>query len=160
MKKILFFAAALSMALVSCNSKSANSETSAADSTEVKAEQTETVAGEVADTATTAAADVVKDLQPSDMPEAAEGKPVVIDFSATWCGPCQNFKPIYHKVAAEMGDKATFYAADLDECKALGEKYNITSIPCIVVLKKGAEPVSKVGYMDESEFKTFLNQSL
>lgn len=140
------------MILAACNSKTDNN--SSADATDKAA------ADSVTTEQTVAEAEVVKVLTPADAPKAEPGKPVVIDFSAVWCGPCQEFKPVYHQVAAEYGSKATFYTADLDECTDLGKQFEVTSIPCIVILKDGAEPVKKVGYMSEGEFKALLDSSL
>lgn len=136
-----------------CNSKT-ETKTEAADTT-ATAPATEAAA----DTAAVQA-DAVVTLTPTDKPKAEPGKPAVIDFSATWCGPCQQFKPIYHKVAGEYAQKATFYTADLDECEALGREYKVTSIPCIVILVDGKEPVSQVGFMTDTEFKALLDKSL
>lgn len=86
--------------------------------------------------------------------------PIVIDFSATWCGPCQQFKPTYHKVAEEYSDKAIFASADVDVCKALAEKYNVQSIPYILVLKLDGTTESVMGNMSEAEFKAFLDKAL
>lgn len=161
MKKLLFMAVAACVACTACNSNASdNAGGQSADTTEVAAD---TVArANQADTAALVAevADAVVEVQPGESPEAADGMPAVIDFSAVWCGPCQKFKPIYHKVAGEYAGKAKFYSADLDNLKELADKYKITSIPCVVILKKGAEPVATVGYMEEAEFKTLLDKNL
>lgn len=138
--------------LASCNSKSASTEApgKAIDSVDV-----DSAVVHRADTAS-----VVITATPKDDPKPTADKAVVIDFSATWCGPCQQFKPIYHKVAAEYAAKATFYTADVDDCKTLAEKYEISSIPCVVVLKDGAEPVTHVGYMEEDEFKALVQNNI
>lgn len=87
--------------------------------------------------------------------------PVVIDFNATWCGPCQQFGPVFHKVADEYSDKAVFASADVDVCTELAAQYQISSIPTIVIIYPGdREPVSTGGYMNEQEFKTFLDKNL
>ena len=146
--------------LASCNSKSAsNAETDNAADTATAA--IETVAAE-ADSAiaVTDTTNVVITATPSDDPAATADKAVVIDFSATWCGPCQQFKPVFHKVAGEFASKATFYTVDVDECKTLAEKYNVSSIPCVVVLKNGAEPVTHVGFMNEAEFKALVEKNI
>lgn len=153
MKFLRILPVAALIALAACNSgpdkKGAESQ---ADTTETQAvAQTETQ---------TAATSEVIDVKPGEDPVATPGKPVVIDFSAVWCGPCQQFKPVYHKAASEYASKATFYAADLDECTELGQKYNVTNIPCVVILKDGAEPVIQVGAMDEAAFKELLDKSL
>lgn len=92
-----------------------------------------------------------------------ETNPVVIDFNATWCGPCQKFGPIYHKVAGEYASKAVFTSADVDVCKDLAEKYEISSIPTVAIIypeSTGRQPVVEVGFMDEETFKAFLDNNL
>ncbi|MCM1348109.1 MAG: thioredoxin family protein [Firmicutes bacterium] len=157
MKKLFLVPTIAFLALTACNSKSGEttSETTTVDSTFTEQQVVDTVAT-VADTA--AVADVVVNVKPGEDPAPTADKAAVIDFSAVWCGPCQEFKPIYHKVAADYASKATFYAADLDELKELGDKYKIQSIPCIVVLREGKEPVAQVGYMSAGEFKEFLDR--
>lgn len=89
--------------------------------------------------------------------------PVVVDFNATWCGPCKQFAPTYHKVAKEYSDKATFASADVDVCEALAEKYNVSNIPCVVIIypeSANRQPVSIVGSLPEKDFKDFLDKNI
>lgn len=102
---------------------------------------------------------VVKVLTNSDKAEATD-KPLVIDFSATWCGPCQRFKPTFHQVAEEYAAKATFATADVDECTDLSTKYKIESIPFVLILNPDGSSASQTGLMTEKEFKTFLDKNL
>lgn len=159
MKTLFFAALAAGLALTACNSKS--TETAADQNVDSAAVEqtvaTDTVAAQ-ADTA--ALANAVVEITTEEVPVPTADKAVVIDFSATWCGPCQKFKPIYHQVAGEYASKATFYSADLDDLPELAKKFNVTSIPCIVILKAGAEPVSQVGYMEESDFKALLDKNI
>ena len=60
-----------------------------------------------------------------------EGKLVVIDFNATWCGPCRQFAPTFEAVAEEMADKALFYSVDVDQHPELAQKYDVQSIPMV-----------------------------
>lgn len=80
---------------------------------------------------------------------------VVIDFNATWCGPCQMLKPIFHKVASENAE-IKFLSVDTDEVPTAAEAYGVYSIPCVVVLKDGKETKRNVGYLPEAGFKKFL----
>ncbi len=153
MKLLHILSMAAVVALVSCQSKTESSAEATADAADSAAAVTEAPAP-------AEAADAVAVIKPGEDPKAEAGKPVVIDFSAVWCGPCQQFKPVFHKVAGEYASKAAFYTADLDECTELASKYNVTSIPCIIILKEGAEPVSQVGAMDEAQFKALLDKSL
>lgn len=155
MKILRFLPVVALFALAACNSNSSTTnEVAAADSVEATAEKA------VSETEAPAEADVVRVVTPSDFPEPTDAKAVVIDFSAVWCGPCQQFKPVYHAVAGEYAAKADFFAADVDECPELAKKYDISNIPCVVVLKKGAEPVKHVGSMSDAEFKDLLDKSL
>ncbi|MDE5685324.1 MAG: thioredoxin family protein [Paramuribaculum sp.] len=155
MKFLRFLPVVALFAMAACNSGSTTAnEGAAADSVEAAADEapaTETAAP---------AGEVVRVATPSDNPEPTDAKAVVIDFSAVWCGPCQQFKPVYHAVAGEYAAKADFFAADVDECPDLAKKYDISNIPCVVILKKGAEPVKHVGSMSDAEFKDLLNKSL
>lgn len=164
MKKLRYlFAAAVAVAMIGCAGSKADSDS--ADSTAAVSENmvdsatvVETPAAEAADPADEAVTVLGADDQiiPQDVP-------VVIDFNATWCGPCQKFAPVFHKVAAEYATKATFVSADTDVCTALAEQYKISSIPAVVIVypaASGKEPVTNVGFMDEAQFKAYLDKNL
>lgn len=105
--------------------------------------------------------DFVLELNASNSNIEPTTHPVVIDFNATWCGPCQKFGPVFHKVAEEYSDKAVFASADVDVCTELAAQYQVSSIPAVLILYPGdREPVATGGYMDEAEFKAFLDENL
>ena len=149
-------------AAVACSSKST------ADTDNVKIDtvsegNTEIIIDSVNSTTTDVVAEKTDDVVVvfnNDSKAEPQGKPLVIDFSATWCGPCQGFKPVYHKVAAEMADKATFATADVDECTDLAQKYDIQSIPFVLILNPDGSKASHMGRMTEPEFRTFLKKNL
>lgn len=87
-------------------------------------------------------------------------KPVVIDFNATWCPPCQEFGPIFHKVAADMASQAIFVSIDIDETPLAKEQFGISAIPQISVVKPDGIVDSHVGYMTEDMFRKVLRESL
>lgn len=60
-------------------------------------------------------------------------RPYVIDFAATWCGPCRALAPIYHELAAEMSDTVDFYTVDVDRSKTLASLYRVHVVPTIVI---------------------------
>lgn len=60
--------------------------------------------------------------------------PIVIDFSATWCGPCRIFAPTYHEVADEMHDKAQFFQVDVDESPTLAKLFQVQALPTIMII--------------------------
>ena len=61
----------------------------------------------------------------------------VLDFSATWCGPCQQLAPHFDKLAEEYADRAVLGKVDVDEARTLAEKFNVLAVPTIVFVKGG-----------------------
>lgn len=81
----------------------------------------------------------------------------VIDFTASWCGPCRMFAPIFHKVANEMKHSVDFYQVDVDNNPVLCYKYQISSVPTIYIYNPKSK-MSKliVGLTDEDSFKSAI----
>jgi thioredoxin 1 len=71
-------------------------------------------------------------------------RPVVVDFNATWCGPCRMLKPTLEQVAAERPD-VTVVGIDVDDNSDLAGEYGVFSIPCLVLFKDGMEADRSVG---------------
>ena len=71
-------------------------------------------------------------------------KPVLVDFNAEWCPPCQALHPILEDLADEQ-DGFRIVTVDIDENPDLADEYNISSIPCVVVFKNGEETDRRIG---------------
>lgn len=85
---------------------------------------------------------------------AYEGKlPCVIDFYATWCGPCKKVTPIMEKLAKEYNGKVIVYKVDVDAEQKLATILNIRNIPTVFFLEKGKQPSYSVGAKDEIYFR-------
>lgn len=91
---------------------------------------------------------------------AADGKLVIIDFNATWCGPCKKFAPNFEAVASRYADKAKFYSVDVDDHQELATKYNVQSIPMVVFIHPDGKVTSFNGYQDEAAFEALVNENL
>ena len=64
----------------------------------------------------------------------SQGLPVVIDFSATWCGPCKKIAPIIEELAAEYEGKVNIFKCDVDENDELTSKFGIRNVPTVIFL--------------------------
>lgn len=102
---------------------------------------------------TAKAADPVVVLKAGEQIPAAQGKPVVVDFNATWCGPCRQFAPTFHKVAAKYADKALFVSVDVDKCPELAAVYGVQGIPTVVYITPDGSVNQTVGLIPEAEFE-------
>lgn len=66
-----------------------------------------------------------------------ESKPTLVDFFATWCGPCKMQSPIIEEVKQAVGDKANVLKVDVDKARELSVRYEIRSVPTLIVFKDG-----------------------
>lgn len=87
-------------------------------------------------------------------------KPVVIDFFATWCGPCQHMEPSYEELAQELGSKYTFGKVNIDEARDIAIEFGIMSVPTFLFLKDGKLVGQEVGYMSKEQLKEKIQNHL
>lgn len=64
-------------------------------------------------------------------------KPVLVDFFATWCGPCQMLKPILKELSEKMGDQAAIIQVDVDKNPQAASAYQVQGVPTLILFKKG-----------------------
>lgn len=87
--------------------------------------------------------------------EVSNGK-VLVDFNATWCGPCRMLKPILEEFSETTSVKVC--SIDTDQNENLARNYNIYSIPCIILFENGKEVKRNVGLLSLDELKEFVGE--
>ena len=83
-------------------------------------------------------------------------KPVLVDFWASWCGPCRMQAPVLHELASELADKVVVCKVNVDECERLAISYGINSIPALFVFKGGKVVEKTVGLSTKDRLSAML----
>lgn len=84
----------------------------------------------------------------------------LVDFWAPWCGPCQMVGPVLEEVEKDMGDKIKVAKVNVDEERALGQEYQIMSIPAVFVFKNGEVVDRLIGAMPKDSYVEAINKHL
>jgi thioredoxin 1 len=87
-------------------------------------------------------------------------KPVLVDFWASWCGPCKMLAPVLDQLATEYGDKVRVAKLNVDENPVNPGKLGVMSIPTLILYKGGEIKGKVVGYKSLTELKSFVDSSL
>lgn len=86
------------------------------------------------------------------------GKPVIVDFWAAWCGPCKMLSPVIEELADEYGDKAVFCKLNVDENPVTSMKFNVSSIPTVMIFKDGKLMDTLVGFRPKQALKAVIDK--
>ena len=103
---------------------------------------------------------MVQEVHHNDLSAALAAPAAVLDFNATWCGPCKMLGPVLEEVSGEMADKAAFFGIDCDENPQLAAQFGVNSIPCLVVLKAGKVVATQVGFQPKPSLTAWINGAL
>ncbi len=89
-----------------------------------------------------------------------EGKPVLVDFWAPWCGPCQKVLPVVDELAAEYGDKVKIVKVNIDENPNIPSQYDVMGVPTLMIFKNGEAVDSVTGARNKKDLASFIDNYL
>lgn len=152
--KYFFTVLIVCAAIVACNSESSRRTSMSNDSTESARSESVIAHGtpEMLDTMIHVSADGKISIK-SDYP-------VVIDFGATWCGPCRDFGPVFEAVAARYSDRARFMSVDTDRCPKAAEQFDVTAIPQVSIVMPDGTIDTHVGYIPQSDLERLIDEAI
>ena len=102
-------------------------------------------------------AQFINSEQFNNLVEHVEGI-AVVDFFATWCGPCKMLAPVFQEVGNELEGKAKFYKIDIDESLDIARQFNVSTVPTIIIFRNG-EPVERlVGFMPKENLAAKIRE--
>lgn len=82
-----------------------------------------------------------------------EKKPIIFDFYASWCGPCQQMMPIVEELEKELGSQYKFAKLDVDQARDISIEYGVISVPTFLFIKDGQVKGQETGYMSKETLR-------
>ena len=87
-------------------------------------------------------------------------KPIVVDFWAEWCGPCRMVGPVVEELAGDYEGKVNFVKVNVDQANELASKYNVFSIPTLILLNRGEIIAQQVGAGSKETYQNMIDRAL
>ena len=151
---LILSACIMLLAATSCGQKNGNTGTESGEQLQAAIESS-------AQNAQVVNLDSIAVLELTDMAQMPDnGKLTVIDFNATWCGPCKRFAPTFEVVADEYADQANFVSVDVDKFPELAAKYGVQGIPNVTFIKPDGSVDAAVGLDQLADFRTLVKNHL
>jgi thioredoxin 1 len=91
---------------------------------------------------------------------SAGGKPMLVDFWATWCGPCRIMDPVVEKLAAKYSDRVIFGKVNVDEEMDISSRYQVFSIPTFMMFKNGQPMDAVIGAVGEASLERLVKSAI
>lgn len=90
----------------------------------------------------------------------SDSRPVIVDFHAVWCGPCKVQSPILKELALELGDRVKIIKIDVDQNSAMASRYQIQSVPTLIVFKDGKLVWRQSGVVSKNDLRGVLMKNM
>ena len=104
---------------------------------------------------------MVKKINSQEFAEEAMKAPAaVVDFNATWCGPCRMLAPVLEDISEKYAGRVSFFSVDVDEAPGLAMQYRVNSVPCLVLLKTGEFTDQSIGFRPEQQLTAWIDSNL
>ena len=102
---------------------------------------------------------MVKKINEAEFSEVKNSKFAVVDFNATWCGPCKMVGPVLEEISKDYAD-IKFVKVNVDDNPEIAQQYGIMSIPTMIGFKNGEKVASSLGFMPREELEAVVKQTL
>ncbi len=173
-KYLILFACTLPILFSACHNKTNNSEETEIAADVENSENPYISATQAADSPVLeedlsgnivylSASEFIEKITEIDNPKgfSYKGKtPCIVDFNASWCGPCIQLKPVVEQLAKEYKGRLIIYSVNVDKAQDICEALDITSIPALVFFSKTNQPKKMIGYVSKQELKSAIDDYL
>jgi len=103
---------------------------------------------------------MVKKISTEEYKKMDKAGIALIDFSATWCGPCQRLAPVLEEVSREYEGKLSFYNVDADESPELTREFEAQYLPTLAIVKDGKKVDVQIGFQPKENLKEFIDRNI
>ncbi len=103
---------------------------------------------------------MITEIRNNDMSAISAAPVAVVDFNATWCGPCRMLGPVLEEISRDMAGRVSFFGVDVDENSALAAQFGVMSVPMVVLLKNGVKQDVKIGFAPKADYVRWIESHL